>query len=192
VKSPTAALGASPQFEAMAHDVSTRAAALRWSGRRLRKLGLIAVVGIALTPVASALVVGVVYVVRRQSLPPWDGIVSSSLAWTVVIIPILLLSTGIIASRYAKFRRRVEPIVQGGTETAGRVVEVQCTSRTGTGGVRFDKLALTVCTPGGDLVVAIEESQGTKLPLVAVGAPATVWTLAGKSVVGTSGALFES
>jgi hypothetical protein len=186
------ATGQTLELAEMNGDVSSREAAQAWLGRRIRKLGLGLLLGIALSPVASAFVVAVVFIARRRELPPLSGLVESSLAWTVVIVPIIVFVTALIALKYMKFAKRVGPIVRNGAESSGRVVDVQFSSRKSKSGVLHGKVTLTVQADGAAWIAAIEESQGTKLPKVDVGAPAKVWTLGGRAVVGTSGSLFES
>jgi hypothetical protein len=107
------------------------------------------------------------------------------------MIPILLIACGVLAHKYMKFAKRVGPIVRAGRESDGQVVAVQYSARKAKSGVTHGKITLTVATDGTTCIAALEESQGTKLPRVLVGTRAKVWSLDGRAVIGTSGALFE-
>jgi hypothetical protein len=180
------------QLVPMAGDVSTREGALAWLGRRIRKLGLALVVGIAVTPIASALVAGIAYTLSYGELPSVARVVESSLAWTVVMVPILFIAVGLLARKYMKFAARVRPIVRAGSESHGAVVGVQFSSRKAKSGVLHGTITVSVAAEGTTWIAAIEESQGTKLPKVLVGTRATVWSLDGRAVIGASGSLFGS
>jgi len=176
----------------MTLDVSTRPAAKVWLQRRIRKLMLLLLLGVVLAPVASGIVVGVRYFRRVGDLPPIVPLVTASLLWAAIIVALMLLVVGIISVKYLKFAKRVRPILESGQEAAGEVAEIAFSARK-KGGVTLHKETLTLQLSTGDTVrVAIEETEGTPLPKVAVGAPGVVWTLGGQVVVGTSGALFES
>jgi hypothetical protein len=176
----------------MKADVSSREAAIAWTKRRIRKLGLLLLLGAALSPVASGIVVGWRYFRKTGGeTPPIGPFITSSLMWAGVVIVCLLIVVAIIGTKYFKFARRAGPVLERGTEHDGQVVDVQTSTRRG-GGINHHKVTLVVQTSdGASVTAALEESEGTELPLVDVGAPAKVWTLEGRSFVGTSGALFE-
>ena len=98
----------------------------------------------------------------------------------------------ILAVKYAKIAKRVRPILDSARPEPGQVTDVRFDSRRA-GGVNLHKETLTVqAESGSTITVAIEETEGTQLPKVEPGAPATIWAAGDQAVVGTSGALFES
>jgi hypothetical protein len=178
--------------KAMTFDVSTTEAAKAWLQRRPRKLGLLFLLGVVLSPVASAIVVSIKYFSKAHQLPPLGPLVTSSLMWAAIIVALMVIVVMIIGVKYFKFAQRVRPILEAGQPQTGTVTDVRFDSRR-KGGVTLHKETLTVETESkATFTVAIEETEGTHLPKVEPGAPATVWMANGQAVVGTSGALFES
>lgn len=176
----------------MTLDVSTRQAAKIWLQRRIRKVWMLMLLGIVLAPVASGIVVGIRYFVRTRELPPIAPFLGASLQWAAIIVVLMLVVVGIISAKYFKFAKRVRPILESGQETTGAVAQIEFSARK-KAGVTLNKETLTVKIDDQSSVqAAIEETEGTHLPKVDVGATAVVWTLDGQAVVGTSGALFES
>ena len=85
----------------------------------------------------------------------------------------------------------VRPIVRSGDEDLANVVDVQFSKREAAG-INYFMETLTLETSSGEtLHASIEESDGTDLPEVELGAGAIVWSLDGRTAVATSGALFE-
>ena len=187
-----AATTATPAMPPGTDPVLTRDGAEAWLGRRIRKIALLSILAVALTPIASAIVVGGKLWWKAKTLPPPGPLVESTLLWSAIVIPLLLLSAGLIGARYLELARRARPIVRHGQEHVGRVVDVQTSTRTGKGGVRHTKLTVSAATDSYTFAASIEESEGTDLPNVTVGSPATIWTMGTQAIVGTCGALFES
>ena len=181
-----------PDTVSMKDDLSTREAALAWSFKRIKKLGLVLVVSVCISPIASAGVVAFRYFLRAGELPPIGALVESSLLWAAIAILLVALVTAIIGVKYLKFASRVRPIIESGREERGQVAHVRFESRKAKSGVTHHKEILTVTLGDRQLQAAIEESEGTSLLAVAVGVPATVWTSDCGHVVAASGALFEA
>ena len=173
-------------------DVTTREGAENWLGRRIRQIGKLVILGMVLTPVAVTVVILARTVFRGRGMPPMSVFIPALLMWSVIIVAILLFMGFLLGFRRFKVARRVRPFLRDGTQKSGRVVEILESSRRG-GGVNFYKKTIVVETDDGSKAeAAIEEMEGTDLPEVARNAPATVWTLGNRSVIGTSGSLFES
>ena len=179
------------QYKAMTADVSTKESALTWLTARIRKLGLVFLVGVVASPVASAIVVGWRVFRRTKEFPPFGQLIGPILMWSAIVIVLMALVMFMILGKYIKFAKRVRPILEHGTQSTGSVVNVQESARKG-GGVNFYKTTLTIDLGHGESVmVGLEESEGTDLPKVEPGAPAVVWRHGGAVVAGTSGSLFE-
>lgn len=178
-----------PPSKPSTRDVSTRAAARAWTRRRLRTLGLLLLLAVVLSPVASAAVVAW-NAAKRGVILTLGELALASLMWGAIATACVGIVAVIIALKYATFARRAAPILERGVEAMGRVVEVRSSTRRG-GGVNHHKLTISIQTSDGGLLDAmIEEMEGTELPVVEIGAPATIWTLERRSIVGTCGALF--
>jgi hypothetical protein len=179
------------QLERMTGDVSTRAAAEEWLGKRIRQLLKLLVILVVASPPASAVVIVSRTLLRGRDLP-WSEVLVLILIWSGIAIGLGSLVLVLIGLKRVRIARRVRPILAQGTERHGQVAAVKQRSRKA-GGVDFHAVVLTVTLEdGASIEASIEESTGTALPRVDVGAPATVWTLGDRTVVGTSGALFES
>lgn len=173
-------------------DVTTREGAENWLGRRIRQIGKLVILAVVLTPVAVTAVILAKTVFRGKGMPPMSAFIPALLMWSVITIAILLFVAFLIGFKRFKVARRVRPFLREGNQKSGRVVEILESSRRG-GGVNFYKMTIVVETDDGSRAeAAIEEMEGTDLPEVARHAPATVWTLGERSVIGTSGSLFES
>lgn len=81
------------QVKTMTFDVSTREGAKMWLHRRIRKLGLVFLLGVVLSPVAAAIVVSIKYFRVAKTLPPLGPLVVSSLMWGTIMVALM----GIVA-----------------------------------------------------------------------------------------------
>lgn len=169
-----------------------RAEAEAWLGARVRQLGKLFLLSVALSPVAITVVLLVRVLLKTQRLPPLGPFAVAVGLWTAIIVAIIALVVVLMLKKRLGIRKRLGPVVRQGAERRGTVARISQSSRR-KAGVTFHRVTLAVSLEGGETVEAfIEESEGTELPEVAEGALATVWTLGPRHVVGTSGALFES
>ena len=176
----------------MEGDVSSREAAMSWLYRRIKKFGYLLALVVVLAPIASGIVVTIFHYRRTKEIPPFGPLVVGSLQWSVIIIALALVVSGLIIWRYYKFAKRVRPIIESGTETSGEVKKVEFSSHRAKGINHYEEIVYVETSGDGTVKASLVESEGTPLPKVEKGAPAVVWSHEGKHVVGTSGALFES